>query len=100
LNANISTERGTPAINTAAASVEKVRKPRKGSAEQDATSCKFYIGEIKDGLPVLNKEVSEAEALVDYLVTQRPFMTVQLWKTDKQAEGARVILMKVPAVGK
>ena len=76
MNTNISAEKGTPAIKIAAASVEKVRKPRKGSAGQDTTSCKFYIGEIKDGLPVMSKEVSEKDALLDCVRTQRPFMMV------------------------
>jgi hypothetical protein len=76
--------------------VEKVRKPRRGSAGQDALSCKFYVGEIKDGLPVLTKEVSETEALFDYVKTERPFMTVQLWKTAQESEGGKVILTKTP----
>ena len=102
MNTNISaTEKvAAGAKSVVAAATEKVRKTRKGSAGQETTSCRFYIGEVKDGLPVLSKEVSEAEALIDYLVTQRPFMTVQLWKTAQQPEGGRVVLMKVPAVGK
>jgi hypothetical protein len=95
LNTNVSTEQGTAAPKRAAA-VEKVRKPRRGSAGQDALSCKFYVGEIKDGLPVLTKEVSETEALFDYVKTERPFMTVQLWKTAQESEGGKVILTKTP----
>jgi hypothetical protein len=95
LNTNVSTEQGTAAPKRAAA-VEKVRKLRRGSAGQDAPSCKFYVGEIKDGLPVLTKEVSETEALFDYVKTERPFMTVQLWKTAQESEGGKVILTKTP----
>ena len=49
---------------------------------------------------MLSKEVSETEALLDYVRTQRPFMTVQLWKTSEESEGGRVVLMKTPAVNK
>ena len=100
MNTNISTTEKVAAGAKSVAAAEKIRKPRKGSAGQDTTSCKFYVGEIKDGLPVLTKEVSETEALLDYVRTQRPFMTVQLWKTAEEPEGGRVVLMKVPAVGK
>ena len=99
MNTNVSSEKGTAAPKPPA-TAEKVRKPRRGSAGQDAMSCKFYVGEIRDGLPVLSKEVSETEALLDYVRTQRPFMTVQLWKTSEESEGGRVILMKSPAVNK
>ena len=95
MNTNVSTEKGTAAPKRAA-DVEKLRKPRRGSAGQDAPPCKFYIGEIKDGLPVLTKEVSETEALFDYVKTERPFMTVQLWKTAQESEGGKVILTKTP----
>jgi hypothetical protein len=102
LNTNISaTEKvAAGAKSVVAAATEKVRKTRKGSAGQETTSCRFYIGEVKDGLPVLSKEVSEAEALVESFMTKRPFMTVQMWATDQQPEDGRVVLMKVPAVGK
>ena len=100
MNTNISAEKGTPAIKIAAASVEKVRKPRKVSAGQDTTSCKCYIGEIKDGLPVMSKEVSEKDALLDCVRTQRPFMMVQLWKTAEEIEDGRLVIVKTPVVSK
>ena len=100
MNTNISAEKVTPAIKIAAASVEKVRRPRKGSAGQDTRSCKFYIGEIKDGLPVMSKEVSEKDALLDCVRTQRPFMMVQLWKTAEEIEDGRLVIVKTPVVSK
>jgi hypothetical protein len=96
LNTNVSAEKGTAATKTAAANVEKVRKPRKGSAGQDTTSCKFYVGEIKDGLPVMSKEVSEKDALLDCVRTQRPFMMVQLWTTASNIEDGRLVVVKTP----
>ena len=102
MNTNVSTaEKVTPGAKSAAAAViEKVRKTRRGSVAPEAASRRFYIGEVKEGLPVLSKEVSEAEALVESFMTKRPFMTVQMWSTDQQPEDGRVVLMKVPAVGK
>jgi hypothetical protein len=100
LNTNVSAEKGATASKGGAPVVEKVRKPRKSSVGQETASCMFYIGEVKEGLPVLTKAVSEAEALVDSFMTKRPFMTVQMWATDQQPEDGRVVLIKVPAVSK
>jgi hypothetical protein len=99
LNANDSEEKGTAATRSSA-SVEKVRKPRKGSAGQDTTFCKFYVGEIKDGLPVISKEVSEKDALLDCVRTQRPFMMVQLWTTASEIEDGRLVVVKAPVARK
>ena len=99
MNTNSSAEKGAPALQPGA-SVEKVRKPRKGSAGQDAASCKFYIGDIKDGLPVMTKEVSEKDALIDCVRTQRPFMMVQLWTTASDIEDGRLIVVKAPVPSK
>ena len=99
MNTNVSSEKGTAAPKPPA-TAEKVRKPRRGSAGQDATSCKFYVGEIKDGLPVLSKEVSETEALLDYVRTQRPFMMVQLWTTASEIEDGRLVVVKAPVPSK
>jgi hypothetical protein len=99
LNTNVSAEKGTAATKSSA-SVEKVRKPRKGSARQDTTFCKFYVGEIKDKLPVISKEVSEKEALLDCVRTQRPFMMVQLWTTASEIEDGRLVVVKAPVSSK
>jgi len=99
LNATDSAEKGTAATRSSA-SVEKVRKPRKGSAGQDTTFCKFYVGEIKDGLPVISKEVSEKDALLDCVRTQRPFMMVQLWTTASEIEDGRLVVVKAPVARK
>jgi hypothetical protein len=97
---NVNAEKGATAAKGGAQVAEKVRKTRKGSAGQEEVSCRFYIGEVKDGLPVLSKEVTEAEALVESLMTKRPFMTVQMWTTDQRPEDRGVVLMKVPAASK
>jgi hypothetical protein len=99
LNTNVSPEKGVAATKTTAG-VEKVRKPRRGSARQDTTSCKFYVGEIKDGLPVMSKEVSEKDALLDCVRTQRPFMMVQLWTTASEIEDGRLVVVKAPVPSK
>jgi hypothetical protein len=99
VNTNVSSEKGTGAPKIPAPA-EKVRKPRRGSVVPDATSCKFYVGEIKDGLPVMTKEVSEKEALLDCVRTQRPFMMVQLWKTAEELEDGRLVIVKAPVLSK
>ena len=99
MNTNVSSEKGTAAPKPPA-TAEKVRKPRRGSAGQGATSCKFYVGEIKDGLPVMSKEVSEKDALLDCVRTQRPFMMVQLWKMAEELEDGRLVIVKAPVLSK
>ena len=74
------------------------RKPKVAPSEPAVQSVgKFFIGEIKDGVPVIQKEVTEAEALLDCIKTGRPFLSVQVWKTVSEFEGNKMVFVKVPA---
>jgi len=48
----------------------------------------------------MSKEVSEKDALLDCVRTQRPFMMVQLWKTAEEIEDGRLVIVKTPVVSK
>jgi hypothetical protein len=48
----------------------------------------------------MTKEVSEKEALLDCVRTQRPFMMVQLWKTAEELEDGRLVIVKAPVLSK
>ncbi len=69
------------------------RKPK----VPEASAAKFYIGVIKDGIPVLEKEVSEKEALLDFMKTNRPFLTIHMWKAVSELEGGKLVIVKSPA---
>lgn len=98
-NTTSNSEKGS-AGSKAVPVAEKVRKSRRGGEVHEPPPYKFYIGEVKDGVPVLGKEVSESDALIDGLISDRPFMSVQLWKTVKQPDGGRVVLTKAPLATK
>jgi hypothetical protein len=78
---------------------KKARKQRKNSAAQEPAG-RFYLGEIKDGLPVLTKEVAEEEALLQSVQTGRPFMLVQMWTTAHEMENGRLVVVKSPLATK
>ena len=44
----------------------------------------------------MSKEVSEKDALLDCVRTQRPFMMVQLWTTASDIEDGRLVVVKTP----
>jgi hypothetical protein len=64
--------------------------------ERATTDGKFYIGTTDQGVPVLEREVSEQEALIDCVKTGRSFMQVQFWSTAQEMTGGGLVVVKAP----
>jgi hypothetical protein len=76
----------------------KLGKPGRKPKTTATSSDRFFIGEVKDGIPVLQKEVSLEEAFDNCLKTGRPFLSVELWKTKSELDSdKRYITVKTPA---
>jgi hypothetical protein len=56
------------------------------------------VGTMKDGLPVMTREVTEDEALLDCVMTGRPFLMVELYTSGRPpVEGGGIMFTKVTA---
>jgi hypothetical protein len=75
----------------------KVSKPGRKPKLALSSSSKFYTGTVKDGVPMLEREVSEQEALLDFIKTNRPFLSVQVWKVTSELQGDKLVISKSPA---
>ena len=74
----------------------RTRRSRRGAEAPDRAPGKFYIGTTDQGVPVLEREVSEQEALIDCVKTGRPFMQVQFWSTAQEMTGGGLVVVKAP----
>ena len=74
----------------------KSGKPGRKPKTADTSSDKYFTAELKDGLPVIQKEVSLMEAIQESSKTGRPFISVKLWKTKSEMRGDEVITVKTP----
>jgi hypothetical protein len=98
LNTNSSAQKPGSMDKKGGETVEKVRRARKGTAAPDAPQGRFYVGTMKDGLPVMTREVTEDEALLDCVMTGRPFLMVELYTSVRQpVEGGGIMFTKVTA---
>jgi hypothetical protein len=90
-------------MNTAAETVKpkddkapKLGKPGRKPKSADTSSDRYFIGDLKDGIPVIQKEVPLMEAIQESSKTGRPFISVKLWKTKSEMRGDEVITVKTP----
>ena len=72
-------------------------KPGRKPKSADTSSDRYFIGDLKDGIPVIQREVSLSEAFDDCSKTNRPFMSIKLWKNKKEMRGEEQITVKTPA---
>jgi hypothetical protein len=72
-------------------------KPGRKPKSAETSSERYFIGDLKDGIPVIQKEVSLSEAFDDFSKTSRPFMSIKLWKNKSEMRGEEKITVKTPA---
>jgi hypothetical protein len=72
-------------------------KPGRKPKSAETSSEMYFIGDLKEGVPVIQKQVTLLEALLDSQKTGRPFMSIKLWKTKSEMRGDEGILVKTPA---
>jgi hypothetical protein len=72
-------------------------KPGRKPKSAETFSEKYFTGDVKDGVPVIHKEVSLSEAFDDFRITGRPFMSLKLWKTKSEMRGEEQFTVKTPA---
>jgi hypothetical protein len=72
-------------------------KPGRKPKVEETPSERYFVGELKDGIPVIQKEVSLSEAYDDFRRTDRPFMSLTLWKIKSEMIGEEQHTVKTPA---
>jgi hypothetical protein len=72
-------------------------KPGRKPKVEETRSDRYFVGDLKDGIPVIQKEVSLSEAFDDFRRTGRPFMSLKLWKTKSEMRGEEQFTVKTPA---
>jgi hypothetical protein len=76
----------------------KPGKPGRRPKSAETSSDRYFIGELKDGLPVIQREVPLLEAMLDSSKTGRPFLSIKMWKTKSDLdEENKVITVMTPA---